>query len=104
MILGLATRWNPAVIFGNIGFELLTSIPIWFGGYHVFGWAFRPVTVEAWVLSTSNGKEIWHESMDRLVSRKQLKDYPESERHKKEIQFQVSLRRAVKAVAKSLSK
>ncbi len=102
VILGLATGWNPGLVFGNIGFELLTSTPLWFGGYYAFGWAFRPVTVEAWVLSTTDGKVIWHESVDRLISGKGLKDYPPSDRRKKEIQMQVSLHRAVDAVARSL--
>ncbi len=104
VILGFATGWNPAAIFGNIGFELVTSTPLWFGGYYIFGWAFRPVTVEAWVLSTSDGKEIWHKSIDRLVSGKELKNYSESERHKKEFQLEASLRRAVNSLAKSLSR
>jgi len=44
--IGLATAWNPAAIMANVGFELLTSTPLWFGGAYVFGLAFRPVRVE----------------------------------------------------------
>jgi len=102
--LGLATGWNPVAIFANVGFELLTSTPLWFGGYYLFGWAFQPVTVEVWVLSTADGRLIWHKSVDRIVSRKILKSYPESERSKKEIQLEASLRSAIEALAKSLSK
>lgn len=102
--LGLATHWNPVVISANVGFELLTSTPLWFGGYYFFGWAFRPVTVEAWVVSAVDGKEVWHKSVERIISRKILKSYPESERSKKETQLEASLHRAIEATAKSLSK
>lgn len=104
VILGLATSWNPALIFGNIGFELLTSTPLWFGGAYIFGLAFRPVTVEVWVLSAEDGKEIWHKSVDKLTSRKALKSYPESERKKKEIQLEVSLHKAIDSISESLRK
>lgn len=102
VILGAATSWNPGVIFGNIGFELLTSTPLWFGGTYILGWAFRPVTVTAWVVSTENDKEIFHKSVDRVVSRKILKTYPKSERSKKEIQLESSLHGAVNSLAESL--
>ncbi len=104
IILGLATKWNEPLILANVGFELLTSTPLWFGGAYIFGFSFRPVTVEAWALSTESGKEIWHKSVDKIVSRKELRKYPESERSKKEIQLNISLRRAMESLAKSLSK
>jgi hypothetical protein len=65
--IGLVTQWNPGLIFGNIAFELLTGTPLWFGGAHVFGLAFRPVTIEAWVISTGEKKEIWHKSVDNVT-------------------------------------
>lgn len=102
--LGLATKWNPAVISANVGFELLTGTPLWFGGYYLSGWAFRPVTVEAWVLSTADGREVWHKSSEHIISRKILKSYPESEQSKKEIQLEATLRKAINSLAKSLSK
>lgn len=104
VILGLVTHWNVWVISANAGFELLTSTPLWFGGAYVLGWAFRPVTIEARVVSSSDGKEIWHESTDRVLSRKILKTYPESERSKKEIQLEASLRGALLKLAKNLSR
>ncbi len=41
--IGIATVWNPGIILGNVGFELLTSTPLWFGGGYVFGVALRHV-------------------------------------------------------------
>ncbi len=104
VIIGVVTNWNGPIIFANIGLELLLNTPIWFGGAYIFGWAFRPVTVEAWVLSAADGKGIWHESFDRIISGKVLKTYPESEQSKKEVQLEASLRRAISSLAKSLSR
>lgn len=61
--LGFATAWNPIAIGANIGFELLTSTPLWFGGGYVFGVSFRPVRVEARVFETVQGYPIW-QAMD----------------------------------------
>ena len=55
IILGVATSWNPIAIFANIGFELLTSTPVWFGGGYLFGVALRPVRVEARTYETGQG-------------------------------------------------
>lgn len=104
IVFGVATNWNLGLLLGNIGFDLLTSTPIWFGGAYAFGWAFRPVTVEAWVLSATDGKEIWHESIDEISASTILKTYPESERSKKEIQLEASLQNAIDDLAESLSK
>jgi hypothetical protein len=101
--LGVVTSWNPVAIFANVGFELLTSTPLWFGGAYLFGWVFRPLTVKAWVLSTAEGQEVWHTSVDRIVSRKMLKTYPEAERSKKEIQLEATLQQAMQALATALS-
>jgi len=103
VVLGFATGWNAPIIFGNIGFELLTSTPLWFGGAYLFGVAFRPVSVDATVLSAENGKVVWQKSVDRIMPGKILKSYPESERSKKEVQLEASLKKAVRAIAASLS-
>jgi len=102
--LGAVTHWNPALISANIGFELLTSIPLWFGGSYLFGVAFRPVSVKARIYSTSSGTELWHGTYDRIVSGKFLENYPEQERSKKEVQLEASLANAINALALSIGK
>ena len=102
LALGLFTRWNGPIILANIGFELLTSTPLWFGGTYLFGRAFRPVSVEGHVISTTDYKEKWDDSVDRIMSQKELKEYPEAERSKKEVQLEASLKNAISGLAKSL--
>jgi len=102
--LGAITHWNPALIGANIGFELLTSIPLWFGGSYLFGVAFRPVSVKARIYSTSSGTELWHGTYDRIVSGRFLEKYPEQERSKKEVQLEASLANAINALSLSIGK
>jgi hypothetical protein len=102
LVIGAATSWNPAAIFGNIGFELLTSTPVWFGGGYLFGIAFRPVRVEAWAVETKRAETAW-ESMDvSIYLWKRLKELPEEERKKKEVQLHVNLTRSMEALGESL--
>lgn len=93
-----------ALVGANIVFELATSTPLWFGGAYIFGWSFRPVTVDGTIISSSDGKEKWSESFDRITSEKILETYPKEEQSKKEVQLEVSLRRAVGALAEAMSK
>ncbi len=102
LVIGAATSWNPAAIFGNIGFELLTSTPVWFGGGYLFGIAFRPVRVEAWAVETKHATMAW-ESMDvSIYLWKRLKELPEEERKKKEVQLHVNLTKSMEALSESL--
>lgn len=94
---------SVSLVLANIAFDLVTSTPLWFGGAYIFGWAFRPVTIKAWVISATDGKKVWSDAKDRIVDRKILATYPEAKRSKKEIQLEVSLHSAMRAVALSLS-
>ncbi len=94
---------SVSLVLANVAFDLVTSTPLWFGGAYIFGWAFRPVTVKAWALSTTDGKEVYSVTIDRIVDRKILATYPEQERSKKEIQLEASLHSAMRAVALSLT-
>jgi hypothetical protein len=100
--IGLATSWNPTIILANVGFELLTSTPLWFGGAYVFGWAFRPVRVEAWATDPVIGDDVWNETEFAVYLGKALQELPEEDRKKKEAQLSLNLRKAVEALGESL--
>lgn len=103
IIIGLASAWNPTIIFANIGFELLTSTPVWFGGAYVFGVAFRPVRVEARAIETRQGIPVWQETEVAMYAWDDLKLLPESEREKKESQLRINLETAMAGLADSLT-
>lgn len=100
--LGLATAWNPAAILGNVGFELLTSTPLWFGGGYLFGVAFRPVRVEASAIDPVDGAVVWHETEIAIYMRGRLKEVPEEDRKKKEVQLRLNLATAMEGLGDSL--
>ncbi|MBI4402367.1 MAG: hypothetical protein HY581_12140 [Nitrospirae bacterium] len=101
--LGVATAWNPAIILGNVGFELLTSTPVWFGGGYLFGVAFRPVRVEARAFETIQGYPIWQATGEAVYVWGALKQLPEAVRGKKESQLQINLAETMESLADSLT-
>ncbi len=102
IVIGLATAWNPVALAANVGFNLLTSTPIWFGGGYLFGVAFRPVRVEAWAVDTQNGKQVWESMEVAVYARERLKELGEAERKKKEVQLHVNLVKAMEALGDAL--
>lgn len=104
VVVGLATNWNPAAVFGVvIGWDLLTSPPVWFGGGYLFGIAFRPVIVEARAFSTSNGEPVWQDQAIAIYARGILKELPEEQRSKKAVQLYVNLTKAMEELGDSLN-
>ena len=102
IVIGFATAWNPVALAANVGFNLLTSTPIWFGGGYLFGVAFRPVRVEAWAVDTQSGKQVWESMEVAVYARERLKELGEAERKKKEAQLHVNLEKAMEALGDSL--
>jgi hypothetical protein len=104
LVIGLATAWNPAVILGNVGFELATSTPLWFGGGYLFGVSFRPVRVEARAFETVQGYPIWQCMEESAYAWGALKELPETVRDKKEVQLTLNLAEIMESLADSLVK
>jgi len=102
--LGLATAWNPIAIGANLGFELLTSTPLWFGGGYVFGVALRPVRVEARAFETVQGYPIWQAMDESAYAWGALKTLPEEVRDKKESQLQLNLAEIMESLGDDLIK
>jgi hypothetical protein len=100
-IVGAATGGNLVAMGSYLGFDILTDLPLWTGGFYAFGWAFRPVLVdvEAWQL-TGCEQQIWNVREFALLGHKYLEMYPEPERKKKEIQLEANLTRAMEELAR----
>jgi hypothetical protein len=103
LAIGFATAWNPAVILGNVGVDVLVNSAIFLGGGYLFGIAFRPVTVEARAFETTQGYPVWQSIEGAFYARSALKQLPESERGKKESQLRINLGRAIEGLADSLN-
>ena len=102
--LGLATAWNPIAIGANLGFELLTSTPLWFGGGYLFGIALRPVRVEARAFETVQGYPIWQAMDESVYAWGALKTLPEAVRNKKEIQLELNLAEIMESLGDAFTK
>jgi hypothetical protein len=104
VVIGLATAWNPSIILGNVGYELLTSTPLWFGGGYLFGVSFRPVRVEARAFETGQGDPVWQSMDESAYAWTALKALPEEIPGKKEVQLQLNLAEIMETLADSLIK
>lgn len=102
--IGVATAWNPGIILGNVGFELLTSTPLWFGGGYVFGIALRPVRVEARAFETVHGYPIWQTMEESAYAWGALEALPEAVRGKKESQLALNLAEIMESLGDDLIK
>ena len=102
--IGVATAWNPGIILGNVGYELLTSTPLWFGGGYLFGVAMRPVRMEARAFETFQGYPIWQAMDESAYAWGALKTLPEAVREKKETQLELNLAEIMESLGDDLTK
>jgi hypothetical protein len=102
-VVGGATKnvWvGLAVGLEEIGQEILT----WGGGAFLFNRYYAPVTVEGELISTMDGKQIWSHTTFDSIDRKALKNLPEEERKKKEVQLKVTTEKAEQDLVENIEK
>jgi hypothetical protein len=100
-VVGAATGGNPVAMGSYLGFDILTDLPIWAGGFYAFGWAFRPVLVEVEVWQFAGCEQsVWNVREFALLGHKYLEGYPELERKKKEVQLEANLTKVVEELAR----
>ena len=103
-IIGLATGWNPVALAASVGWDVLTSAPIWFGGGYIFGVAFRPVRIEARAFETLHGYPIWQDMEEGVYAWSALKTLPEEIRDRKEVQLQLNVAEIMESMGDSLTR
>jgi len=103
-IIGLATGWNPIALAASVGWDVLTSAPIWFGGGYLFGVAFRPVRVEARAFETLEGYPIWQSMEEAVYAWSALKTLPEDVRGRKEVQLELNLAEILESLGDGLTR
>lgn len=106
LIVGAASGFNPTIMAVTAASELLTDLPVWWGGAYVAGWALRPVrvTVEAWDVRGCAAKPWKEEAVVVLIPGWTLKTMPEEERRRKEVQLAINLSQAMTEVAENAGK
>lgn len=103
-IIGLATGWNPVALAASVGWDVLTSVPIWFGGGYLFGVSFRPVRVEARAFETLHGYPIWQTMEEAVYAWSALKTLPEEIRGRKEVQLDLNLAEILESMGDNLTR
>lgn len=99
---GLATH-NPQLALGLGAYELVEESLFWIAGSSLFGRYSAPVVVEARVFERGKPKPLWEETYYAIWGGTRLRDFPEADRRKREIQLQASLERIVDKVFADLS-
>ncbi len=103
IILGFITKWNSTILLANLGWELVTNTPLWFGGSYLFGQAYKPVTIEAKLYDLNNNFKVYESDFEVTKSSHMLEKYPKKERKKIQNQLDASLKRALKELAIELA-
>lgn len=103
LLVGVVTGFNPSIMGIAVASELVTDLPLWWGGAYIAGWALRPVRVKVNALQITGCKQtIWKEQeLIVLIPGKSLKKYPAEDRKRKEIQLRVNLDKALMEIAKT---
>ena len=103
LIVGAATGFNPVIMAATAASELLTDLPLWWGGAYIAGWAFRPVRIKVKALQiTGCEQRVWKEQeLIVLIPGKSLKKYTPEERKRKEIQLGVNVEESLMELAKT---
>ena len=101
LVVGAVTAWNPPLMLAAAGSELITDLPFWWGGAYIAGWAFRPVRVEMLAVDPLNGEVVWDETEAAVYLWGRLKEVPEGERKKTEVQLGLNLKKAMEDIGAS---
>jgi hypothetical protein len=93
-----STWVGVAVALEEVGQELL----VWGGGAYFFDKHYAPVTLEAQLSSTLDGKPIWDDTVFVSVDTDAIEALPEEDRKKKEIQLDLTAKKALNELANDL--
>jgi hypothetical protein len=95
------STWVGIVIaLEEVGQEVL----VWGGGYYLFNKHYAPVTLEAQLIGTLDGKPIWDDTVFVSVNKDAIEALPEEDRKKKEIQLNLTAKKALDELAGDLDK
>ena len=93
------STWVGIVIaLEEIGQEVL----VWGGGSYLFNKHYAPVTLEAQLISTLDGKPIWDDTVFVSVDKDAIEALPVEDRKKKEIQLNLTAKKALDELAGDL--
>ena len=84
--------------------EIAQEILVWGGGSYLFNKYYAPVTLEAQLISTVDGKSIWTDTVFVGVDKKAIEALPEEDRKKKENHLHLTAKKAFDELTSDLDK
>ena len=84
--------------------EIAQEILVWGGGSYLFNKYYAPVTLEAQLISTLDGKSIWTDTVFVGVDKKAIEALPEEDRKKKENHLHLTAKKAFDELTSDLDK
>ena len=87
------------VMLEEIGQELL----VWGGGAYLFDRHYAPVTLEAQLISTTDGQEIWSDTVFVSVDKDAIELLPEKDQKRKELQLSLTAKKAINELVQDIN-
>lgn len=75
---------------------------MWGGGSYLFNQHYSPVTLEAELISTTDAKTLWDDTVFVSIDNKAIEALPEADRSKKEIQLNLTAKKALDELTSDL--
>ncbi len=83
--------------------EIAQEFLVWGGGSYLFNTYYAPVTLEARLISTSDGRLIWNDTIFVSADKKAIKALPEEDQNKREFQLELTGRKAIGELVDALT-
>jgi hypothetical protein len=84
--------------------EIVQEILVWGGGSYLFSKHYSPVTLEAQLISTSDGKVIWDDTVFVSVDKRAIEKLPEEDREKRELHLILTAKKAINELVSDINK
>jgi len=99
-----ATVTNAWVGLAVAAEEIASEVLTWGGAAYLFNVHYAPITLEAELIATHDGHRLWHKVTFVSTDRKALKKRPKKDRRRKEVQLDLTLKKAERKLVASLHK
>ena len=84
--------------------EIVQEILVWGGGSYLFNKHYSPVTLDAQLISTTDGKVIWDDMVFVSVDIKAIAKLPEEDRKKRDLHLMLTAKKAINELVSDINK
>lgn len=84
--------------------EIVQEILVWGGGSYLFNKHYAPVTLEAQVISTTDGTVVWDDTIFVSIDKDAIELLPEQDRKKRELHLELTAKKAINELVEKINK